>query len=118
MISWKAAILESNMVAISGVITAYLKIQDGGQTKELKEHRIYMNLKSYASETLYCVTILITNSYTFYIANVICNVVAAIIIHFILLMICNVVSATRYIFCIGGAKVRKMSKFLCAQISI
>ena len=39
------------MAAISGFITAYLKIQDGGQTKELKEHRIYMNLKSYASET-------------------------------------------------------------------
>ena len=43
---------ESNMAAISGFITAYLKIQDGGQTKELKEHRIYMNLKSYAPETL------------------------------------------------------------------
>ena len=39
------------MAAISGFITAYLKIQDGGQTKELKEHRIYMNLKSYAPET-------------------------------------------------------------------
>ena len=49
MISWKAAILESNMAAISGFITANLKIQDGGQTKELKEHRIYK--KSYAPET-------------------------------------------------------------------
>ena len=29
------------MAAISGFITAYLKIQDGGQTKELKEHRIH-----------------------------------------------------------------------------
>ena len=58
------AILESKMAAISGsflrildfkmewnLILAYLKIQDGGQTKEMKEHRIYMNLKSYASET-------------------------------------------------------------------
>ena len=66
------------MAAISGFITAYLKIQDGGQTKDLKEHRIYMNLKSYMHRKhLYCVTILIMNSYTFYIANVICNVVAA-----------------------------------------
>ena len=28
------------MAAMSGFITAYLKIQDGGQTKELKEHCI------------------------------------------------------------------------------
>ena len=65
------------MAAISGFITAYLKIRDGGQTKELKEHR--MNLKSYVPNHLYCVTIVIMNSYTFYIAYVICNVVAAIL---------------------------------------
>ena len=39
------------MAAISGFLTAYLKIQDGGQTIELREHRVYMNLKSYALET-------------------------------------------------------------------
>ena len=39
------------MAAISGFITAYLKIQDGEQTVELREHRVFMNLKSYASET-------------------------------------------------------------------
>ena len=39
------------MVAISGFLTAYLKIQDGGQTIELREHPVYMNVKSYALET-------------------------------------------------------------------
>ena len=39
------------MAAISGFLTAYLKIQDGGQTIKLREHRVYMNLKSYALET-------------------------------------------------------------------
>ena len=67
------------MAAISGFLTAYLKIQDGGQTIELREHRVYMNLKSYALETfvlrdqfefLYILLLL-----TLYI----CNVVAAIL---------------------------------------
>ena len=31
------------MAAISGFLTAYLKIQDGGQTIELREHPVYMN---------------------------------------------------------------------------
>ena len=67
------------MAAISGLITAYLKIQDGGQTKELKEHRIWIWNPMHWKKYLCCVTILIMNSYTCYIAKVICNVVAAIL---------------------------------------
>ena len=54
------------MAAISGFLTAFLKIQDGGQTIELKEHRVYMNLKSnpMRQRHLYCAISL--NSYTFY----------------------------------------------------
>ena len=40
------------MAPISYFITAYLKIQDSGQTIELKRtYSEHMNLKSYASET-------------------------------------------------------------------